>query len=110
MKSALSFIEVINILSLLYISVTASILILLWMQDFLVLRIILFYEIVSQWIVCLDNTARGTVSVIVLGVPTYFCGLGDKNMVSGLEIADCQWPKAGHILEMAGKNKFELPK
>jgi hypothetical protein len=21
----------------------------------------------------------------------------------------CQWPKAGHILEMAGKNKFELP-
>jgi hypothetical protein len=30
--------------------------------------------------------------------------------VSGLEIAGCQWPKAGHILEMAGKNKFELPK
>jgi hypothetical protein len=28
----------------------------------------------------------------------------------GLEIAGCQWPKAGHILEMAGKNKFELPK
>jgi hypothetical protein len=28
---------------------------------------------------------------------------------SGLEIADCQWPKASHILEMAGKNKFELP-
>jgi hypothetical protein len=27
----------------------------------------------------------------------------------GLEIAGCQWPKAGHILEMAGKNKFELP-
>jgi hypothetical protein len=27
---------------------------------------------------------------------------------SGLEIAGCQWPKAGHILEMAGKNKFEL--
>jgi hypothetical protein len=26
-----------------------------------------------------------------------------------LEIAGCQWPKAGHILEMAGKNKFELP-
>jgi hypothetical protein len=24
----------------------------------------------------------------------------------GLEIAGCQWPKAGHILEMAGKNKF----
>jgi hypothetical protein len=45
-----------------------------------------------------------------MGVPTYFCGLGDTNMVSGLEIADCQWPKAGHILEMAGKNKFELPK
>ena len=21
----------------------------------------------------------------------------------------CQWPKAGHILEMTGKNKFELP-
>jgi hypothetical protein len=21
----------------------------------------------------------------------------------------CQWPKAGHILEMAGNNKFELP-
>jgi hypothetical protein len=20
----------------------------------------------------------------------------------------CQWPKAGHILEMAGKNKFEM--
>jgi hypothetical protein len=29
---------------------------------------------------------------------------------SGLEIAGCQWPKAGHILEMAGKNKFELSK
>jgi hypothetical protein len=28
----------------------------------------------------------------------------------GLEIAGCQWPKAAHILEMAGKNKFELPK
>ena len=29
----------------------------------------------------------------------------------GLEIVGCmQWPKAGHILEMAGKNKFELPK
>jgi hypothetical protein len=27
---------------------------------------------------------------------------------AGLEIAGCQWPKAGHILEMAGKNKFEL--
>jgi hypothetical protein len=26
-----------------------------------------------------------------------------------LEIAGCQWPKSGHILEMAGKNKFELP-
>jgi hypothetical protein len=26
-----------------------------------------------------------------------------------LEIAGCQWPKAGHILKMAGKNKFELP-
>jgi hypothetical protein len=24
---------------------------------------------------------------------------------TGLEIAGCQWPKAGHILEMAGKNK-----
>jgi hypothetical protein len=45
-----------------------------------------------------------------MGVPTYFCGLGDTNMVSGLEIADCQWSQAGHILEMAGKNKFELPK
>jgi hypothetical protein len=29
---------------------------------------------------------------------------------SGLEIARCQWLNAGHILEMAGKNKFELPK
>jgi hypothetical protein len=29
--------------------------------------------------------------------------------MAGLEIAGCQWPKAGHILEMAGKNKFELP-
>jgi hypothetical protein len=28
---------------------------------------------------------------------------------AGLEIAGCQWPKADHILEMAGKNKFELP-
>jgi hypothetical protein len=28
---------------------------------------------------------------------------------SGVEIAGCQWPKAGHILEVAGKNKFELP-
>jgi hypothetical protein len=28
---------------------------------------------------------------------------------AGLEIAGCQWPKAGHILEMAGKNKLELP-
>jgi hypothetical protein len=27
--------------------------------------------------------------------------------MTGLEIAGCQWPKAGHILEMAGKNKFE---
>jgi hypothetical protein len=27
---------------------------------------------------------------------------------TGLEVAGCQWPKAGHILEMAGKNKFEL--
>jgi hypothetical protein len=32
-----------------------------------------------------------------------------KYYASGLEIAGCQWPKAGHILEMAGKNKFELP-
>jgi hypothetical protein len=31
-----------------------------------------------------------------------------SSATSGLEIADCQWPKAGHIL-MAGKNKFELP-
>jgi hypothetical protein len=23
------------------------------------------------------------------------------------EIAGCQWPKAGHILEMGGKNKFD---
>jgi hypothetical protein len=30
-------------------------------------------------------------------------------LLPGLEIADSQWPKAGHILEMAGKNKFELP-
>ena len=29
---------------------------------------------------------------------------------AGLEIAGCQWPKAGYIfLEMAGKSKFELP-
>jgi hypothetical protein len=28
----------------------------------------------------------------------------------GLETVGCQWPEAGHILEMAGKNKFELPK
>jgi hypothetical protein len=28
---------------------------------------------------------------------------------AGLEIVGCQWPKAGHILEMAGNNKFELP-
>jgi hypothetical protein len=30
---------------------------------------------------------------------------------AGLEIAGCQWAtaKAGHILEMTGKNKFELP-
>ena len=28
---------------------------------------------------------------------------------AGLEIVGCQWLKAGHILEMAGKNKFELP-
>jgi hypothetical protein len=28
----------------------------------------------------------------------------------GLETAGCQWPKADHILEMAGKNKFEMPK
>jgi hypothetical protein len=27
----------------------------------------------------------------------------------GLEIAGCQWPKASHILEMAGKNKFQQP-
>jgi hypothetical protein len=27
----------------------------------------------------------------------------------GLEIAGCQSPKAGHILEMAGKHKLELP-
>jgi hypothetical protein len=26
-----------------------------------------------------------------------------------LEKAGCQWPNAGQILEMAGKNKFELP-
>ena len=25
-------------------------------------------------------------------------------------ISGLPWPKAGHILEMAGKNKFELPK
>jgi hypothetical protein len=31
-------------------------------------------------------------------------------MQTGLEIAGCQCPKAGHILEMACKNKFELPK
>jgi hypothetical protein len=28
---------------------------------------------------------------------------------TGLEIAGCQWPKAGHILKRAGENKFELP-
>ena len=27
----------------------------------------------------------------------------------GFEIACYQWPKAGHILQMAGKNTFELP-
>jgi hypothetical protein len=32
------------------------------------------------------------------------------NLEPGLEVAGCQWPKADHILEMAGKNKFELPK
>jgi hypothetical protein len=32
-----------------------------------------------------------------------------RELPSELEIAGCQWPKAGHILEMAGKNKFELP-
>ena len=32
-----------------------------------------------------------------------------QDVVKGLEIAGCQWPKADHILEMAGKNKFELP-
>ena len=25
---------------------------------------------------------------------------------AGLEIVGCQWPKAGHILEMAGENKI----
>jgi hypothetical protein len=29
-------------------------------------------------------------------------------MRAGLEIAGFRWPKAGHILEMAGKNKFVL--
>jgi hypothetical protein len=32
------------------------------------------------------------------------------NLEPGFEVAGCQWPKADHILEMAGKNKFELPK
>jgi hypothetical protein len=26
-----------------------------------------------------------------------------KTKYAGLEITGCQWPKAGHILEMAGK-------
>ena len=29
-------------------------------------------------------------------------------LCAGLEIAGCQWPKAGHILEMAGENKTGL--
>jgi hypothetical protein len=33
-----------------------------------------------------------------------------SQLKAGLEIARCQWPKAGHILQMAGKNKFEVPK
>ena len=32
-----------------------------------------------------------------------------KILNTGLEIAGCQWPKAGHILEMAGENKTGLP-
>jgi hypothetical protein len=32
-----------------------------------------------------------------------------RELPSGLETAGCQWSKAGHILEMAGRNKFELP-
>jgi hypothetical protein len=28
---------------------------------------------------------------------------------AGLEIAACQWPKAGHIWEMAGEKKIKLP-
>ena len=28
---------------------------------------------------------------------------------AGFEIAGCQWPKPGHILEIAGENKTGLP-
>jgi hypothetical protein len=48
-----------------------------------------------------------------LPIPGVFIGFGlafDTNSPgSGFEIAGCQWPKAGQILEMAGKNKFEQP-
>ena len=50
--------------------------------------------------------------------PNHYCILFNKwfintsfwDSISGLEIAGsqwAQWPKAGHILEMSGKNKFE---
>ena len=32
-----------------------------------------------------------------------------SGLLAGLEIAGCQWPKAGRILEMAGENKTGLP-
>ena len=37
------------------------------------------------------------------------CSYKKYLLIAGLEIAGCQWPKAGHILEMAGQNKTGLP-
>jgi hypothetical protein len=33
---------------------------------------------------------------------------GIYKFLGGSFIAGCQWPKPDHIVEMAGKNKFEL--
>ena len=56
-----------------------------------------------QWVVQFHSPQiGGSVSLTTMGglvLPT----------TAGLQIAGCQWPKEGHILEMAGENKTGLP-
>ena len=73
---------------------------------------------VYNWKACTEPTSTQNLQKFHLSSGCNYCSTDflpwnracNKLMTAGFEIAVCQWPKAGHILEMAGENKTGLPK